>query len=234
MGIFVSHRRGELFVLAAIAAGAFAIAFIMRRHNDESIVAAPVMQTALRNAPDSVRLSAMGITPGRQVLAFVLVSSRCGYCQKLETKRAIRSIRGLLAESSEREGYRSSTVVGVAVDADLHEGLQYITNIGFPSFDEISVGGAWLNEQLVRFVWRERTADAAVPQVVIVSRELTATPLPLRVRYGADSVIAVLGGNNALLAWVRSGATVSGAARAASASAQRGDTIAQSTVPISQ
>lgn len=34
----------------------------------------------------------------------------------------------------------------------------------------MSVGGSWLNEEVVRFVWRDSVAPAASPQVIVIAR----------------------------------------------------------------
>lgn len=162
------------------------------------------------SAPDSVHLAAMGVAPGRHLLAYVLVGSHCGYCQREDTKEAIRSIHTLM-QRHKRDGFQAVTIIGVGVDADLREGLAYIDGVGLSSFDEVSVGNAWLNESLVHLVWRGIATEPAVPQVVLVARDLKATINPLLVKYGADSVLRVVNGYNELLEWVRGGVQIRGA-----------------------
>ena len=137
-----------LFVLVGLAS--FGLAYTLKtgavtRSQNERTDLPPV------TAPDSVRLRALGFSPGRQVVAFVLISSDCSFCQQADTKAAISSMRNLFRRSNSTE-FRSATVVGVDLDSDLKLGLNYVGSLGLDNFDEISVGQSWLNENLVRLV----------------------------------------------------------------------------------
>jgi hypothetical protein len=206
-------RQPILFVL--LGAASFGLAFLARssasRHTESPLVASPPS-----TAPDSVRLAAMGFKPGRQLVAYVFVSSDCSYCQLRDTKEAITSIRELFRRNNE-SGFRSATVVGVDLDTDIGAGLGYLNGIGLRSFDEISVGQSWLNENLVRLVWRDKTGPPSVPQVIILSRDMSAKLKPLNLSFGTDSVVGLLTGRKAILKWVQGGATIQGATPALSA-----------------
>ena len=201
------NRLRQWGLLAVIAAASFGLAFAFKSRG-AGVSASATSAGPGADAPDSVQLSAMGIRPGRQLVVYVLVGARCGHCQRADTKAAIRTIRERVQQSSSAS-FRSAAVVGVAIDADLQEGLDYIQSVGLERFDEISVGNAWLNEHLVRLVWRERSAEPAVPQAVLVSRDMTARYRPFSVTYGSDSVMSVVSGRVALLEWVKAGAPVS-------------------------
>lgn len=159
------------------------------------------------SGPSAVTLSDMGFEPGRQLVAFVLVSSDCSYCKQPDTKLGIAALRDRFRTNTSN-GYRSATVVGVDLDLNLEVGLNYLRGIGLDQFDEISVGKSWLNENLVRLVWRDKAAPPSVPQVIIVSRDMNAKLKPLRVDFTTDSVLSVLTGRKAILSWVRAGAQV--------------------------
>jgi len=97
-------------------------------------------------------------------------------------------------------------VVGVAINTDLGEGLGYLRGFGLDSFDEITTGGGWQNEEVIRWIQRSRTARAAAPLVIVVTRTMSAQLAPLTVSYSADSVLTVVQGRTALLDWIKSGA----------------------------
>lgn len=196
----------HIALIVLVTAASFLAAYSVQRSRTPP--ASRVARKSLpANAPDSVRLNWMGIRPGRQLVVYVLVGSHCGYCEMADTKEAIRAIK-LLVRASSSGAFQSTTVVAVGVDSDLSEGLQYVSTIGLQHFDEISIGNAWLNDQLVRLVWRDSVATAAVPQVVLISRQMTAKPLPLVVHFGSDSVLRVVTGHKALLKWVHDGSQI--------------------------
>lgn len=192
-------------VVGALACCAFVVAFAARRGAAEPT--ATFTRRPASDAPDSVKLAAMGIHPGKQLLAYVFLASRCGHCQQPETKQAVRTLRRRLKMAAEST-FAATTVVGVAVEGLIPEGVSYLTNIGLTAFDEISIGNAWLNEQISRFTWREHVMEPAVPQVVLVSRSLDAAAAPFNVTLGSDSVLAVLTGRKAVTDWIERGASV--------------------------
>lgn len=200
-------RLRQSILLTTIAGASFGLAFVARSRAPERAVSTTRSGIA-PGSPDSLKLWAMGIRPGRQAVVYVLVGSRCGHCQRTDTKAAIRTIRENI-QGSTSSRFPSAAVVGVAIDSDLREGLDYLESVGLRSFDEISVGNAWLNEHLVRLVWRKRAAKPAVPQVVIVSRDMAARFRPFNVSYGDDSVLTVISGRTALLEWAAGGAPLS-------------------------
>lgn len=197
----------QLAVLLAIAVGAFSLAYFVQSARARST---PRSTAAVRaKTPDSVLLSGYGIKPGKQLIAYVLLSSHCGHCQRADTKAAVGSVHNLL-RTNNAHGFRSTATVGVLIEGDLAEGLEYLNSIGLKNFDEISIGNAWLNEHLVKLVWRDKVTVAAVPQVILVARDISASLRPLTVTYGRDSVIAVLFGRDEVLEWVRRGASAIG------------------------
>jgi hypothetical protein len=208
-------RFRQFFLLVLLGAVSFGFAFVVKsgnfQHNAPQVVTRPPI-----TAPESVRLAALGFNPGRQLVAYVFVSSDCSYCQQRDTKAAIASIRDAFRRNT-KMGFRSVTVVGVDLDSDIPTGLSYINGIGLQNFDEISVGQAWLNENLVRLVWREKAAPASVPEVVLLSRDMRAKLKPLNLSFTTDSIVGVLTGRKAILKWVQGGATVEGALTALSA-----------------
>ncbi|MEJ7810794.1 MAG: hypothetical protein WKG32_10335 [Gemmatimonadaceae bacterium] len=195
----------KLGVYTVIACAAFLAAFSTRvRQANDSATRVPLFPA---DAPDSVRLVALGIRPGAQLVAYVFGGSRCGFCQNPETKRALASLRQVLTTRHIGSGaYKAVSVVGVAANTDLREGLGYLESIGADAFNEISVGSGWQNEHIIRLIRRERIAEPGLPLVIVVSRPMTATLAPLTLTYGADSVVKVVQGSRSIVQWVRGGA----------------------------
>lgn len=203
------RRVHQLGLLTVLASGSFMLAYAMRREQAAPVVGATTTAIPAANAPDSVRLAAFGIRPGRQLIAYVLVSSHCGYCQRDDTKAALASVRTSLRRAHARD-FQAIRVIGVAVNTEVDAGLEYLRSVGMASFDEISAGDGWLNEQIGQLIWRAKTTDASVPQVVVVSRPMTARLGPMAVTYGSDSTLAVVAGPKAITSWVRGGTGLTG------------------------
>ena len=110
---------------------------------------------------------------GLNLIAYVITSSDCGWSRLPATLHAVSSIREKLLAAHGKK-YAKVSVVGVALDSDPDKGIAFLKEMGRGkiggAFDQIVVGGSWLNEQIVRVVWRERMASAASPQVVVVER----------------------------------------------------------------
>jgi hypothetical protein len=164
----------------------------------------------------------MGVRPGRQLVVYLFGGSRCGFCQKRETKDAFRSMRRQLMERYVASGHYSSlTVVGVAIDDSLTEGVKYLQSFGSGVVDEISVGSGWQNDYMNRLLWRDQIAAPAIPLVIVVSRSMSATLAPLNLTYSADSVVTVVQGSDRIADWVRSGPLLPLAASVAGLSSEQ-------------
>jgi hypothetical protein len=126
-------------------------------------------------------------------------------CRAADVKAAIGALRGTLARAYEGR-YASITVVGVAINTDLREGLAYLNSIGLDHFDEITTGRGWQNGEVIRWIQRGQAAPAAVPLIVVVTRTMTASIAPLAIVYSPDSVLAVVQGRAALVEWIQTNA----------------------------
>jgi hypothetical protein len=184
---------------ALVGVTAFSISYEVRR--DRSNV---VQASVTAELPDSAQLARAGFGPGRQLIAYVFVSSTCAFSQSKDVKRAVHDLRATLAEMHGGE-FRRIAVIGVGVDHNVETALSYFRSVSLDSFDEIDAGGSWLNEQVVRHIWRERETEASVPQVVLVSRRMDATLKPFSLSLGDDSILVVLRGRNHILEWLAKG-----------------------------
>ncbi len=194
----MSHRFVRLGVLMVLAMGAFSTARVIR-----SRVPNRARSTrAVAEKSDSAELAAIGAGSGLQLVAYVFVSSKCGFCRANDVKEAIRGMRGLLFERYSSEFQRIS-VVGVAIDDKTADGFGYLHEIGSESFDEIDIGGGWQNEQAIRKIWRDHDSEPLVPQVLVVARQLHATWKPFDLQFATDSALRSIRGRAELLRWVQ-------------------------------
>lgn len=144
---------------------------------------------------------------GPYLVAYVLLSSRCGFCTEKGTKKAISQIRDSL-RASIGEAFARVAVIGVTIDDDLNAGIEYLQDLG-PSngvFDEVSVGGGWLNQFITSMVWRDGVASPEVPQVLLFRRQVDASGFPRHIDVQPDSLVLRIAGRDELIRWVSNGA----------------------------
>lgn len=209
----MSYRFLRLGALIVLATAAFSTARVIRSGRPNRARST----LALADKSDSAELASIGASSGRQLVAYVFVSSKCGYCRAKDVKEAIRGLRALLL-TRYRSEFRRISVVGVAIDDKTADGFGYLHDIGSESFDEIDVGGGWQNEHAVNKIWRDHDSEALVPQILIVSRRLNATWKPFDLQFAADSALHSIRGRAELLRWVQQNAPLNYVTRTESAS----------------
>jgi hypothetical protein len=150
---------------------------------------------------------------GQYLVAYVLMSSECGWCKDPTTEDAVRAIRDSLAHAYNGRFARVS-VIGISIDSDVNAGVSYLEQLGgAKSFDQISVGGVWLNELVQSLVWKDGAGKAAAPQVILVRRKIDASRYPDFIEIDRDSVLQDIIGRDSLVAWVRGGVPLGGSIR---------------------
>jgi hypothetical protein len=162
-----------------------------------------------------VSLDAAPVNPfesanGSHLIAFVVTASDCGWSKRPDGMKAVRVLKPTL-QASHGSSFARISVIGVDLDDNLDVGLRFLADIGNGSvggaFDQIVVGGSWLNEEIVKLVWREGTAEPASPQILVIERHVDATDYMAssRLKIGDDTVVAHLVGENAIVKWLKEG-----------------------------
>ncbi len=147
---------------------------------------------------------------GVHLVAFVITTSSCGWSTQPRTMGALGSIRERL-RSVYGDKYARVGVVGVAIDDDPETGVAFLSDIAGGSvrtaFDQVVIGGSWLNEQIVRFVWREGVAEAATPQVIVLERivDTSLYPSDYTIGIGDDRIVANARGSSDIIQWLQHG-----------------------------
>lgn len=147
---------------------------------------------------------------GAHLVAFVIGASDCGWSNLPDIREAFGLIRERM-RAAYGNAYAHIEVVGVAIDEDPEAGLTYLSDIGGgtvgTAFDQIAVGGSWLNEQIVRFAWREGKAAASTPQVIVVERlvDTSSYSSESTIKTGDDLVVANARGRKDILRWLEQG-----------------------------
>lgn len=147
---------------------------------------------------------------GTHLIAYVVTASDCGWSTQPGVMAAIRTMRTKL-QSVHGASYAQVSVVGVALDKNLDEGLRFLSSVGNGTageiFDQVIVGGSWLNEQIVRFVWREGVTIAASPQVLIIERPVNTESYLSNWTIGVqdDTVVTSKLGSDEIVSWINRG-----------------------------
>ncbi len=166
------------------------------------------------NAMDILETSgeALHVASGRHLVAYVISASDCGWCTLSETRTALSQIPDSL-RATHATAFDTVTIIGVALDRNVEAGYAYLAGLspdGPGLFDQIGVGGSWVNELFGDLLWRREVTEASVPQVVIVERAVEVTKDPIHGglsvrRPKADSVIMKAVGKDEIVQWLARG-----------------------------
>ena len=179
----LSYAGGALFGVAV----AFCVALVFAQSDDS--VYKPSRDLEL-GATEQIRMVFIG-------------SSTCGAQRQEGFREAIETAKRSLAERFSGEG-RQFLSTGVAVDWELESGIDFLAAFG--EFDEIIVGGNWLNSGAITYVWRDFPGASDVPQVVVVKRSVDVSSNTISV--GEEEILARLVGAEHIMKWVDLGAPI--------------------------
>lgn len=147
---------------------------------------------------------------GTNLIVYYFTASDCGWSRILNQHDPVRSLRAQL-RSVHGASYAQVRVVGVDLDTDLDKGLQFLTKSGNGSlagaFDQVIIGGSWLNEQIVRLGWREGVIKPGLPQILVIERPINTKSYlsTFKIEVGNDRVVANLGGDVSIRNWIKQG-----------------------------
>src|SRR5690606_5792531 len=88
---------------------------------------------------------------GLNLVAVVITSSDCGWSSQPSVIKRISKI-GSMLRSIHGDRFASVITIGASLDTDLKVGFDFLAKLSgqtsTPAFDQIIVGGSWLNEQV--------------------------------------------------------------------------------------
>jgi len=140
---------------------------------------------------------------GRQLLAIYIGAIDCQPCVWPPFKSSLRRMWPLLAAQA-RQAHTGFATFGVAISEDIDSGVAMLQPLS--QFDEISIGGGWVNQTAEKYFWADPTGKAAVPQVLIVEREINATETKSQWSVSAHRMVLRVIGADPIRAWVDKGA----------------------------
>lgn len=193
-------KAGVLGVVGLLAAGASYVVTSGAR----AAASAPDQQAQSTTVPPDSQPAPF--KSGEYLAAYVLVSSECGFSAEVRTMEALARVRRSL-RSTHGEAFAGISVIGVVLDKDLAKGYEYVRELGNidDTFDQVSIGGSWLNEQVTEIVWQKGLATPQLPQILLVRRDVDASQYPRHLEVQDDVVLHTITGRTELLDWVVAG-----------------------------
>jgi hypothetical protein len=156
--------------------------------------------------PDSTALASI-FPSGVYLMAYVVVASDCGFCTETKAKKALATLRDSLVKANSSR-YAAVRVIGVSIDDDLDAGVKYLQSYRSDismAFDQIMIGGSWLNDFMSAHAWRDHRATTSIPQVLFFTRHVDARAYPKEIGIGHDTLVFQFTGRDSLLAFVNGG-----------------------------
>jgi hypothetical protein len=138
---------------------------------------------------------------GREVVMVFIGASFCGAHLQPGFPEAIEQAKlGLRRQAQARgSGFRA---VGVSLDWEPDSALVFLRRFG--RWDEVSVGGNWVSEAALRYIWSDLPGPASVPQLLVIERQLENGETAVSVQ--GERLVRRLLGTDQIAAWVKSGA----------------------------
>lgn len=130
---------------------------------------------------------------------FVFVgASFCAACRDPGLPPLVERAKLASARRAADEHHRFRAI-GVSIDWNQPRGLKLLRDFG--EFDEVAAGGNWLNDEAVKYVWRDVPGRAVVPQIILLERTISAQPNGITV--GREVLRERLIGEGEIRTWVR-------------------------------
>ena len=160
--------RPQRFLLPALLCAVIAICVVgTAQALHRRFAPSPMLGRALRPgekpAPDA--------TDETQDVVILLGTSACHFGNDTRFKTAFHTIAAAVGQRAHDQSH-TLLRLGVAMDDDVNVGADWLRSIG--DFDEFDVGGNWLNNAVVGYLWDSR-ALPGIPQVVILRRQIHRT-----------------------------------------------------------
>jgi hypothetical protein len=135
---------------------------------------------------------------GDQVVVLFVASSSSRADAAPGLREAVRSLHRQLQVEAERHGL-ALEFVGVSLDWDVEEGIRFLRRYG--PFDQVVVGGNWVNLAAIEYIWRDQPGSPTVPQIVLIRRHVDQRPATIDV--SPDQVLGRFVGAEQIMEWAQ-------------------------------
>lgn len=139
---------------------------------------------------------------GTEIVLVLVGAAFCGAQREPGFPQAVEDAKLRVQAQAKTRGAQFRAVA-VSLDWKTDEALSFLE--GFGAFDELVVGSNWLNDGARRYIWRDLPGLAAVPQVLVVEREIETEP-EVQVRF--ERVVKRIAGAAPVMEWVKAGAKI--------------------------
>jgi hypothetical protein len=138
----------------------------------QTIIARPNRSSIRPTGAENLNKNAPPDTGAQEVAVFIGAS----WCTATLRSPALRDslpivFRRLAMEATAR--HHKFSRIGVSLDVPPQTGLDWLSKYG--PFDQLIVGGGWGNFGVVNMIWSDSASQAALPQLIVFSRDILAT-----------------------------------------------------------
>jgi hypothetical protein len=142
--------------------------------------------------------AARRLRTGHEIVVVFVGSSTCGASRNSALQAAVQRVRDSLA-SQAASASKTFAYIGVSLDWSVQDGLSFLKEFG--PFDEITVGGNWLNMASLFYILRDIPGPPRLPQILVLEREIHAGPDGVRIgndtllerKVGVDAIVQLAG-----------------------------------------
>ena len=140
-----------------------------------------------------------------EIMVIYVGSSRCGWCNDPRLPPAVSTvIDSVQSRAARANAY--TTLVGVDTDVAHGRETQHLSNVG--AFDQMALGGGYLNIVAREVSWGVLAGANGTPQVLVLRRPLRKSNLrgePLSIQLQPATLLARKVGLYEILTWTRMG-----------------------------
>jgi hypothetical protein len=195
--------------LVWVAAGILVLSAALRAHRPPEIRQGPGAAAAAQLGKGSAQETAVRayvpdyeLRKGKEIVLVLVGAAFCGAQREPGFPQAVEDAKLRVRDQAQARGAQFRAVA-VSLDWKTDEALSFLE--GFGAFDEVTVGSNWLNEGAQRYIWRDLPGPAAVPQLLVIEREVEIEP---QVQVRNERVIKRIAGAPPVIEWVRAGAKI--------------------------
>lgn len=193
--------------LVWVVAGILVLSAAVRAHRPRTAQEKPGAATAAQPSGRSAKEMAVRayvpdyeLRKGREIVLVLVGAAFCGAQREPGFPQAVEDAKLRVREQAKARGAQFRAVA-VSLDWRTDEAMSFLDSFG--TFDEVTVGSNWLNEGAQRYIWRDLPGLPAVPQLLVIEREIEIEP---RVQVRSERVVKRIAGAAPAMEWVKAGA----------------------------
>lgn len=172
-----------------------------RPASPRAVAEGPAELVAPTDSPAPAYRSEYKVASGAELVLVFVGASFCGAHRTPGFPQWVEDAKVRLQATAHARDHQFRAVA-VSLDWDIEEALAFVRSFG--RFDEVALGGNWVSDGAVRYVWETYPGEPVVPQLIVLERSVAAGEGGIR--FGPGRVLRRLVGVDGIEEWVRSGA----------------------------